>query len=492
MKVSVVVPVFNAAGRLSQCADSCLRQTLDDYEVIFVDDGSDDGTDRVLDELAAREERVRVLHRPPSGGPGGPRNAGMDAAAGEYVYFLDDDDWLGPEALERMHAMAVRNDADIVIGKMVGHRRSIPRKMFDRSRDRADVLRDALFGILTPHKLFRRSLLVENKIRFPEGPVRLEDHRFVLQAYFRADTISVLADYPCCHWVWRPSSYSHNLPDPVHYYAMLREVLDIVDENVEPGPDRDRFYVHWYRGKILKRIGEGPVLDAPGEHRDAVFAQVHRLVVERIGESVDALLPLRLRIRAALLRAGARDELFRLLEADRDSRVEAVVQDLRWRQDQLVVRFAAHFSYGDGTPFEFDDDGRWEPPVPVPLPGEMFDASGEACRIGLYIRNRVDGMDHRLPLTGERTGMFAMSAEAVMEPATLAPGTWDLIARLDAGGWVLERRLAGEVRIAPRGRSTPYSTAKGNVSVRIRHALPHRVRRRLRALRRRWVSRAGV
>jgi poly(ribitol-phosphate) beta-N-acetylglucosaminyltransferase len=467
VKVSVVVPVYNAVDHLSPCIESVVGQTLDDYEVIFVDDGSDDGTDRLLDALAAREKRVRVLHRPPSGGPGGPRNAGVDAAEGEYVYFLDDDDWLGPEALERMHAMAVRNDADIVIGRMIGHGRNIPRTMFRKSRDRADVLRDALLGMLTPHKLFRRSFLAEHKIRFPEGPVRLEDHRFVLTAYFRAKTISVLADYPCCHWVRRPDSYSRNLPDPAHYYGVLREVLDIVDEHVEPGPDRDRYYVHWYRSKILKRLGEPSFLDAPPRYQEAVFDEIRRLVTERFGEHVDARLPLRMRVRSALLRAGARDDLLRLTEAERDVGIEATMEDLLWYGERLLVRFGARFVYRDGTPFAFSGE-RWEPPVPLPLPAETYDAGAEECRIGLYARSRADGMDHRLPLTARPGGVFAMSADAVLDPAALPPGTWDLIARLDAGGWTIERRLTGDVRVPARGVLAPYRTENGKVSVRVR------------------------
>ncbi|MCW2865287.1 MAG: cell wall biosynthesis glycosyltransferase, partial [Actinoallomurus sp.] len=157
MKVSVIIPVYNTGEDLARCVESVLAQTMDDYEVIFADDGSDDGTEKRLDALEAEHARVRVLHLPPSGGPGGPRNAGIDAARGDYVYFLDDDDWLGEEALERMHAMAVRNDSDIVIGKMVGHGRRVPRLMFKVNRDKADILKHGLLGILTPHKMFRRS-----------------------------------------------------------------------------------------------------------------------------------------------------------------------------------------------------------------------------------------------------------------------------------------------------------------------------------------------
>jgi glycosyltransferase involved in cell wall biosynthesis len=473
VKVSVIVPVYNTGEDLAECVRSVLAQTMDDYEVIFADDGSSDGTEKRLDELAAEDERVRVIHLPPSGGPGGPRNAGIDAARGDYVYFLDDDDWLGEEALERMHAMALRNDSDIVIGKMVGHGRRVPRLMFKVNRDRADVLEDALLGILTPHKMFRRSFLAEHRIRFPEGPVRLEDHRFVLKAYFLARTISVVSDYPCCHWVRRPGSYSRNLPEPVHYHAMLREVLDIVDEHVEPGPERDRYYVHWYRGKILKRFGERGFLDAPGEYRWAFYDEARRLARERFGSGVDRYLPVRMRVRSELLRADAHDELFRLMAAEQGTTLEAVLDGTRWRGDRLAVRFTARFTYPDGTPIAFPGE-RWELPVPLGVPAEILEVDDRPWRLDLYIRRRDDLADFPLTITHEHRDGEAMSAEALVDVAAvpgLTDGTWDLVGRIDGGGWTYERRLVGYAEDVPaRGRLEPYRTVNGNLSIRVRAA----------------------
>ena len=117
--VSVVVPTYNCWAHLDPLVASLSRQGLPPggYEVIFADDGSTDDTPRRLDELAAADPQVRVLHLEHSGWPSHPRNQGLEQARGEYVFFADDDDWFGDEALARLHACAHDHDADIVIGR---------------------------------------------------------------------------------------------------------------------------------------------------------------------------------------------------------------------------------------------------------------------------------------------------------------------------------------------------------------------------------------
>ena len=99
VKVSVVVPVYNPGPYIEDCISSLLRQSLpnDEYEAIFVDDGSTDGTPARLDEIAAEHPHMHVIHQEASGWSGKPRNVGIAAAKGEFVMFVDNDDYLGDE-----------------------------------------------------------------------------------------------------------------------------------------------------------------------------------------------------------------------------------------------------------------------------------------------------------------------------------------------------------------------------------------------------------
>src|SRR3954465_4004723 len=108
MKISAIVPVFDPGPDISDCIRTLLDQSLpaSSYEVIFVDDGSTDGTGERLDALAAEHDNVRVAHIPNSGWPGRPRNVGLDMARGDFVYFVDNDDWIGHETPGGPHGAA--------------------------------------------------------------------------------------------------------------------------------------------------------------------------------------------------------------------------------------------------------------------------------------------------------------------------------------------------------------------------------------------------
>lgn len=114
IKVSIVIPVYKVEKYLPACLDSVLNQTLHDIEVICIDDASPDRCPEILDNYAVRDNRVRVLHLPENHQQGYGRNRGTEMAKGKYVYFLDSDDMITPEALEELYALAEKDQLDCV------------------------------------------------------------------------------------------------------------------------------------------------------------------------------------------------------------------------------------------------------------------------------------------------------------------------------------------------------------------------------------------
>ncbi|HBK60182.1 MAG TPA: glycosyltransferase family 2 protein, partial [Firmicutes bacterium] len=114
-KVSVIVPMYNVERYVRQCVDSLLAQTLDDIEIILVDDGSPDSCGKIADEYAVRYGNVKSVHRE-NGGLGPARNTGIENASGEYVGFIDSDDWVSPAMFRLLYEAAKQNDADIAVG----------------------------------------------------------------------------------------------------------------------------------------------------------------------------------------------------------------------------------------------------------------------------------------------------------------------------------------------------------------------------------------
>ena len=180
VRVSVIAAVFNPGSGFDDLIRSFDRQTLgtDAFEVLLCDDGSDEPTRQRLAEVAASRPHVRVLSLPHTGWPGTPRNHGIDAARGEYVFFADHDDRLFDGALERLCDYADRHSSDVVIGRVVGIGRKIPRRIFRRDVPSAALGEDPLLELLTPHKLFRTAFLRGHGIRFPDGRVRIWMGRF--------------------------------------------------------------------------------------------------------------------------------------------------------------------------------------------------------------------------------------------------------------------------------------------------------------------------
>ena len=504
LKVSAIVPVYNPGSHMDDCIRTLVSQSLprDEYEVIFVDDGSTDGTGERLDALAAEHPHVRVEHIPNSGWPGRPRNVGIDMARGEFVYFVDNDDWLGKEALERLYDRAAATGADVVVGKVVGHGRRIPRVIFARNRDDVALDWPPLLTMLTPHKLFRRALLTEHGIRYPEGPRRLEDHPFVIHAYLHAQRIAILADYPVYHWAFRDrdQNASAQRVDPVGYFDNLREVLDLVEEHMEPGERRDALLAHWYRSKLLRSIGSRKLLgrhQADEAYSRAMHAEIERLARERYGERFRRYLPYTLRLRAHLLLEGTYEQLVELARHHVGVDARTVVRSVRPRGRGFAITVEAEV-----TGAEYVQDGerlRWVPPAG--LEGAFAESDldvteeFERSRVRVILRSAADASEYVVPGPTRarlRDGRPFLEAEGRLSPRKAAGG-----GRLPAGEWELHAQVSlpgvnadaplewhgGSPMLVRWSGSGRVETLRTPWGTRLSHRFPRIARRARRALR---------
>ncbi|GGB33414.1 hypothetical protein GCM10011492_25000 [Flexivirga endophytica] len=475
LKISVVVAVYNPGRDIDELLTSIDAQSMsaEEFEVIFVDDDSTDGTRERLQEWAGERANIQVLHNTPnSGWPGRPRNLGIDVARGEYLFFADNDDKLTPDALTSMYDYARENDSDVVIPKEigVGPGRSVPRALFRRNIPDAKLVRDPILGILTPHKLVRTAMVREHRIRFPEGRVRLEDHFFMMSCYFAAQRISVFADAPCYYWMRRTGSgdnASFSVADPVMYYQSVERVLGVVEVHTEPGVFRDKLYSHWYQAKMLARLRGGFLLEQPEDYQESLLTELRRVSAKfGLDERLFPYLGAGSRARARLLLHGTMDEIRALASAERGVTQRVRLRDVRWTDDgKLSLSIDSEFVYADGYPITMQRDGdrvRWDVARRVPeVSLEPIDVSDIAGGVRLHTllsdRRTMElqfcEADIR-PTTGDRLGAHS---DVLIDPAEAfrdkpSETVLDLRVRLNGLGWASEVRLpVGEVTTLSSG-----------------------------------------
>lgn len=183
MKLSIIVPVYNVEKYLPQCLDSLVKQTLEDYEIIIVNDGSPDKSQQIIDDYSSRYPGLIKSLVIENGGQGRARNFGLDIARGDYIGFADSDDWVEPDMFKTMYDAALDNSADVVICDVVaffpdGREEYIP------SAYREDMPLAAAGSCCD--KIFRRQLL--EGIRFPVG-LWYEDFSFSVKVIYKAKRI---------------------------------------------------------------------------------------------------------------------------------------------------------------------------------------------------------------------------------------------------------------------------------------------------------------
>ncbi len=230
--ISVIVPVYNVAAFLPACIDSLLSQTLKDFELILVDDGSTDESPGICDDYARRDDRVRVIHKE-NGGLSDARNAGLDEARGTYVTLVDSDDLLTTDALEYLVGLARPADADIAVcqalridegGTVRGNYargRCSDHLIEGNAACMTALFKDGHVGTMAWGKLYRRSLF--DDVRYPKGKLH-EDVYTTYKLIARAERMAVGGEAKYLYRI-RSGSITQTTFSPRH--------LDAVAANLE-------------------------------------------------------------------------------------------------------------------------------------------------------------------------------------------------------------------------------------------------------------------
>lgn len=226
--VSIIVPVYQTGAYLRKCLDSILAQTIDDFEVVVVDDGSRDESPAICDEYAAKDPRVHVVHQP-NGGRSAARNTGLAHAKGAWIGFVDSDDWVEPNMYEALLGAVQTQGAQIAVcGRIEERPGSEPARICHKGETPlspacalAELVADNAVRSYLCDKLFDRRLF--EGIVFPPGR-NYEDVAVVYRLFDRADRIAFSRVF-AYHYIFHGSNIvrDESLSNRVDYWLSARE-----------------------------------------------------------------------------------------------------------------------------------------------------------------------------------------------------------------------------------------------------------------------------
>ncbi|MDR1826422.1 MAG: glycosyltransferase [Rickettsiales bacterium] len=237
-KVSVIVPIYNAEEYLPKCLNSLVGQTLKDIEIILVDDGSPDKSGEICDSFAKNDGRIKVIHQK-NQGVSTARNNGLAVAAGEYVGFVDPDDWVDLDFYQKLYGRAAETGADVIKGlyRLIDFDGRIQRQpiRIKKADDRHH------WCISHTTAICRRNMLKKHNIVYPAGTSNGEDEVFITKAVFTANKIEIVKD--AFYWYLRhPGSLCSAVLDCKKIKGSIvsfNMIVDFINEIGLDGKDYD-------------------------------------------------------------------------------------------------------------------------------------------------------------------------------------------------------------------------------------------------------------
>jgi glycosyltransferase involved in cell wall biosynthesis len=475
LKVSVVIPTYNSpVDGLSGLVRSLDAQTMpaDEFEVIFIDDGSPDDTVERLQQIASTRPNIRIERIENSGWPSKPRNIGIELAVGEYIAFMDHDDQLYPDALRAGHEFATANDADVLNGKEA-YTNTAHWGLGTYISDQAQSIgRKDVHPLIpmNPHKLYRRDFLLDHGIRFIEGrKVLWEDQFFNIEAARYAKVISTMSSVPYYHWVETKGSGSTLfVKEADDYWMWLRRLLEetvgqLADDEHEL--QRRQLVKNQYSARVLG-VFDGRFMKRSPKARRFLFDKCKAIQTDFGMTRFDDEFSSSRRMRAFALRTGDLDLMEKICTQDTQIDGWGRATGLRWKDGVLQIDADIVWESKDGRTLDIErvEDRlykRVSDDVAAVLPVDTRDVTKELpnARVELSVRSRASRIVWLTPTDTDVTVGAGEDGEprlsgvvhGTIDPRTAAFGNelnsthWDIFQRVRLGHWINHRAMLSAV-----------------------------------------------
>lgn len=239
IKVSIVIPVYNVESYIIQCLDSVLNQTYQNIEIIIINDGSNDNTLNIINEKYVHHEKIFYYYQS-NAGLGAARNKGIELCTGDYILFVDSDDWIREDTVELIVQTLQKDESDAVIFNMSYifedgiERKRTPLIMKSECVNNVEALKEEMIGnkfrFHAPNKVCRRSVYMENNIRFPVGKL-YEDVATTYKVLLNVSKVSLISDKLYFYRQKRIGSITNSLNE--RQFVDMLDALDGIINNRE-------------------------------------------------------------------------------------------------------------------------------------------------------------------------------------------------------------------------------------------------------------------
>lgn len=325
-KLSAIVLVYNGGEYLRGCLDSLVNQTLDDMEIILVNDASTDDSLSICKEFAQNYSNVKIIDKKENGGLGTSGNIGIKAAKGDYIILVDNDDVIPPYAYEKLYNKAKEADADIVTGKanLLIDKYQYEMDYYERvvwenemtinsTKEFPTIFRDTFYW----NKIVKRKLISQNNIKLPEENTIYADRKFGHLCFIYANSISIIPD---CVYLWRQRisgkdlSLSSSRKEAWNYIKRVNSY----EEDLEKFTSSDENYFKVVMRRILVPVAG--ILESE-EFKEVFFEEAYKILskeAEKYGDIYDNDLDILLNLYVYLILHDFRDEVVKLVKRDTD------------------------------------------------------------------------------------------------------------------------------------------------------------------------------